>query len=680
MPLRVAAFILLLMGFVSKGYSQQACTTLGQNPQTAFPVCGTSVFEQQTVPACGGTPLPVPGCSGDGAAYGDLNPFWYSFTCYTSGTFGFLITPKNLKDDYDWQLFDITGHDPSEIYTNSSLVVIGNWSGTYGVTGASSSGSSKIECASDPPAKENTFSKMPDITEGHKYLLLISHFTGDNQSGYALSFGGGTASITDTLKPILQTATAKCDGKTIYVKLNKRVQCKSLSSDGSEFFISPAAAKVQSASGSNCDASFDMDSVAVNLDKGLSPGDYFLKIKRGSDNNTLLDNCDNLIADDDSIPFTVYPLQPTPFDSILPVTCGPDTLHFYFRNSMQCSSVEPGGSDFSISGTDPVSITKAYGNACVNGVSPVINVVLNHKILTNGSYTVTLKKGSDFNTLIDECAQETPAGESVSFNTADTVSATFSYHVDLGCVYDTLFYAQDGKDDVNEWNWTFDSNGVSNTQDSIFLFNDYGKKHIQLYASNGVCSDTASTNILLDNELKARFAISPSTNLCPEDVAVYTDSSIGKIISWYWIFGDGTTSTLQNPSPKKYAAASEHDGRIYPVALIVQNDLNCFDTAQIKIRVLYNCYIAVPTAFTPNGDGLNDYLYPLNAYKADNLEFKVYNRYGQMVFETRNWMQKWDGKINGTPQASGTYVWFLNYTEHNTGKKIFLKGTSVLIR
>ncbi len=116
------------------------------------------------------------------------------------------------------------------------------------------------------------------------------------------------------------------------------------------------------------------------------------------------------------------------------------------------------------------------------------------------------------------------------------------------------------------------------------------------------------------------------------------------------------------------------------MALVVQNDINCFDTAQVKIKVLYNCYIAVPTAFTHNGDGLNDYLYPLNAYKADNLEFKIFNRYGQMVFETKNWMHKWNGKINGTPQASGVYVWFLRYTEHDTGKAIFLKGTSVLIR
>jgi hypothetical protein len=51
----------------------------------------------------------------------------------------------------------------------------------------------------------------------------------------------------------------------------------------------------------------------------------------------------------------------------------------------------------------------------------------------------------------------------------------------------------------------------------------------------------------------------------------------------------------------------------------VQNSYNCADTAYKIFTVLASCYIAVPTAFTPNGDGLNDYLYPLNAFKADNL-------------------------------------------------------------
>jgi gliding motility-associated-like protein len=79
-------------------------------------------------------------------------------------------------------------------------------------------------------------------------------------------------------------------------------------------------------------------------------------------------------------------------------------------------------------------------------------------------------------------------------------------------------------------------------------------------------------------------------------------------------------------------------------------------------------------------DGRNDYLYPLNAYKTSDLRFTVYNRYGQRMFETRDWTLKWDGTINGVKQPSGTYVWVLTYIDTETGQKIARKGTTVLIR
>jgi gliding motility-associated-like protein len=96
--------------------------------------------------------------------------------------------------------------------------------------------------------------------------------------------------------------------------------------------------------------------------------------------------------------------------------------------------------------------------------------------------------------------------------------------------------------------------------------------------------------------------------------------------------------------------------------------------------VLNSCIIAVPTAFTPNNDGLNDFLYPLNAMKARDLEFKVFNRWGQLVFSTRNSHEKWDGKLNGMTQPTGVFVWYLKYTHSVTGQKVFQKGTTMLIR
>ena len=114
--------------------------------------------------------------------------------------------------------------------------------------------------------------------------------------------------------------------------------------------------------------------------------------------------------------------------------------------------------------------------------------------------------------------------------------------------------------------------------------------------------------------------------------------------------------------------------------LIVGNATPCYDTSYQSIRVPSNCLIQVASAFTPNGDGLNDFLYPLNAYKATNIVFKVFNRFGRLVYFSTNNTSKWEGKFRGQDQPTGTYVWTLDYTDKDTQKNISLNGTVVLIR
>ncbi len=668
-------FLVLLLMFEVKS---QDCTTIGQTPSSAFPVCGVNVFNQSSVPICTTHSINVPGCPDAQAqgGYTDRNPFWYEFTCYASGTLGFLITPNDLNDDYDWQLFDITGHNPNDVFTDNSLIVTGNWSGSYGLTGASSTGANYIQCASYPGDNAPTFAAMPTLIKGHTYLLLISHYT-DSQSGYQLSFGGGTASITDPTIPMLLSASISCDGSTISVKLSKKVQCKSLASDGSDFSISSALASVISATGIDCDNNFDLDSLTLKLNTPLPVGNYSVSAKIGTDGNTLVDDCNNTVPVGNSANFAIIPLAPTPFDSIAPVGCAPNVLQLVFSKPIQCSTIAPDGSDFVITGSSPVTVQSAAGICNSNNLTNVILVNLSAPIVSSGSFQIKLVTGNDGNTIIDECNQQTPPGQTVSFTTKDTVNAQFNYQLLLGCKYDSIQFSDPGANGINQWQWTFDSSS-SLLQNPIQIDSVFGNKHAQLIVSNGVCSDTSGVvTISLDNGFSASFTA--PDNICPTDKVSFQNNSSGKITSWYWDFGDGTTSTDQNPSIHTYPSTPNEE-IMYKVFLIAGNNLGCYDTTTKIITKVKSCYITVPSGFTPNGDGHNDYLYPLNAYKAVDLEFKIFNRYGQLVFETKDWTKKWDGTINGKPQDPGTFVWMLQYTDGETGKKYFLKGTSVLIR
>ncbi len=658
-------FLCLVAGFYA---SSQTCTTLGQNPSTAFPVCGTTVFTQNQVPICGGNTVPSP-CT---RTLTDKNPFWYRFTCYTSGTLGFEITPLILAEDYDWQIFDITGRNANEVFTNSNLFVASNWSAEFGITGASSAGTSLVLC--DGPGVP-LFSSMPNIIAGHTYLLLISHFT-DTQSGYNLSFGGGTGSITDPLAPKLLSADAICDGTKVRVVFNKKMKCNSLSTNGSEFTISPSVANVISTVGYGCSSSFDMDSVILTLNNPLPPGTYTISIKNGTDGNTIFDNCGLAIAENDQVQVEIIPLVPTPMDSIGQILCAPDKLTLVFRKKIRCSSVAANGSDFIITGTNPISITSASGNCDADGLTSSIDVNFSQPIQTAGNYSIVLQQGSDGNTIIDECGQITPAGSRLNFSTKDTVNADFTYNIRYGCITDTVNYFHNGANSVNTWTWLFDSVRISNVQNPQIYYAIFGPKRTDLIVSNGVCADTASANILLDNILSADF-IFPDV-VCPRESANFRDTSIGNIQSWLWDFGNGNTSNVQIPPAQFYGEPSSNIQ--IPVKLTVTNNFGCSSSKTNLLLVVNNCFIAVPSAFTPNGDGLNDFLYPLNAYKSRELTFSVFNRFGQRIFTTSSWLNKWNGRFGNRDADPGTYVWFLKYTDRDTNKKYFLKGTTILIR
>ncbi len=663
------SFFLFLLCF--QGYAQ-ICSGPGQTPSRAFPVCGTVIFHQTTVPICVTQDLEVPGCSNND--YQDKNPYWYRFTCYESGSLGFLIQPLEQGDDYDWQLYDITGRDPQDVFTDKTLIVTGNWAGTSGNTGASSAGVDFIQCGSIPSQKKNTFSKMPQLIVGHTYILLVSHFDGDSQSGYDLSFGGGTAVITNPVLPAFSKAEAACNGSTIRMKLNKKIKCTSIATDGSDFYVTTTDAAAISAEGIECFLSFDTDSLVINLNATLGPGTYQLHAKKGSDGNTLLDYCDNSMPETDVISFTVFPFLPTPMDSIGPVTCAPQTLKLHFRKPMSCSTIAPNGSDFKITGTYPVAITGAAGVCNANGTSREIIVTLSKPLQQKGSFNLVLQQGNDGNTLLDECAKETPAGASLPFSVKDTVNADFTYAIRYGCSVDTVNYFHNGANEVNTWKWNLDEKKgtAQNIQAMYTIFNE---KNISLSVSNGFCNDTAQQKVLLDNFLKADFEV--VLDNCPMEEIPFTSTAIGKIKNHNWTFGDGKSSIDKSPKHIYTQSLSES---LYQVKYTITDNLGCEKSITKPVKIYSSCTIYIPNAFTPNNDGRNDFFGVFNAVKAANFQLRIYNRWGQLLFHSNNWKETWDGKTKGLLQGSGTFVWFVKYTDSRTNQPVERKGTVVLIR
>ena len=147
-------------------------------------------------------------------------------------------------------------------------------------------------------------------------------------------------------------------------------------------------------------------------------------------------------------------------------------------------------------------------------------------------------------------------------------------------------------------------------------------------------------------------------------------------INYLWL----PSTNLSNPAI--YNPTATYNGSFDSIRykVIVTNELGCADSAYLLVKIFdTHPQVFVPTAFTPNGDGRNDVFKPIAAGMDKFEYFRVYNRWGQLVYSTTNTETGWDGNIGGKPQASNTFVWIVKGVDY-TGKVVFAKGTVVLIR
>jgi gliding motility-associated-like protein len=164
------------------------------------------------------------------------------------------------------------------------------------------------------------------------------------------------------------------------------------------------------------------------------------------------------------------------------------------------------------------------------------------------------------------------------------------------------------------------------------------------------------------------------------DTAVITGQSLQLQatggVRYEWTPGTGlSNATIANPVALYTTPSS---GIVYKV--MVYNEANCADSAYIKVKVFQTMpSVFVPNAFTPNHDGKNDLLRPIAVGMAHIDYFRIFNRWGQLVFSTTANEQGWDGTIAGKLQPSGTYVWLVKATDY-TGAPYMQRGTLVLIR
>ena len=144
-------------------------------------------------------------------------------------------------------------------------------------------------------------------------------------------------------------------------------------------------------------------------------------------------------------------------------------------------------------------------------------------------------------------------------------------------------------------------------------------------------------------------------------------------LNYEWDFSDGVILNGKNIT-RTFTTPGN-----YSVMLTATSPGGCFDEYRGEITVTDDCGVYIPTGFTPNGDGLNDRLIPLLSGVKTFKRFSIFNRYGNLIYNTNRAGEGWDGKHNGVLQSTGVFVWILEYV-NKSDETISMRGIVTLIR
>ena len=222
--------------------------------------------------------------------------------------------------------------------------------------------------------------------------------------------------------------------------------------------------------------------------------------------------------------------------------------------------------------------------------------------------------------------------------------------------------------DVLKWQWNFGDHHSSASPDPEHFFNTNNDYTTSVWAvSTDKCVSDTIKKIIPINKV---YAWAGNDTIAVKGQALFLHAKGGTSYQW------NPSTGLNNPLVQDPVAIL-NSSQTYE--LVVKNQDGCEGKDTVNIKVFNEPDIFVPTAFTPNHDGRNDVLKLIAPGIAQLFYFRIYNRWGQLLFETGNISRGWDGKIGNQPGASGVYIWLVNGIDFK-GKRIEKKGIVSLIR
>lgn len=271
-----------------------------------------------------------------------------------------------------------------------------------------------------------------------------------------------------------------------------------------------------------------------------------------------------------------------------------------------------------------------------------------HDYAKTGTYFVTL-------VMTDTAACNSPDTIRKAVNIVNRFLKAEANLPDAVCISAGGVYMGNASTNATSVLWDF-GDGTTSTTTNPTHYYDTGTYLITLIVYNPASCNTSDTfrkRITIRPGAIADFDFQPK--IPQENDSIHFTNRSLNALSYLWTLGDGTQTTAEHPSHLYRKTGS------YLACLVARGFENCNDTICKNVEALIVPRIDVPTAFTPNGDDINDILYVRGA-AVQQMEFTIYNRWGEVVFRTSSMEKGWDGKVNGVPQPMESYAYVLNAT------------------
>jgi gliding motility-associated-like protein len=294
--------------------------------------------------------------------------------------------------------------------------------------------------------------------------------------------------------------------------------------------------------------------------------------------------------------------------------------------------------------------------------------VISHTYASSGTYLVRLL-------MVDTNYCNHPDEIDDTLRIASLVKAIFQTPP-AGCApYDAFFnnISQGG----SQFIWEFgDGSPISTASSPDHPYPNPGTYTITLTAiDSNTCNkiDSTQTTIIVHPIPQAAFSAGPNPPQTNKPTIFNNNSTAAT--HYKWLFGDGdsalsnTTDTVMHQYEKTGT---------FNACLIAYNQFNCPDTACAPVQALVNPLLDIPNAFTPGRFGENSII-RVKSFGISALKFRIYNRWGQVVFETNDPNQGWDGNFRGNPQPMDVYAYTLD-AQFFDGTRTTRTGDITLIR